>query len=287
MQVFLKRTSWMAAAGLAFYASGAQASQINWEMSVSPLVDTVAMTNVPGTGDGFGNGTTEVASPHFSGLQNGTNGPAGTARFVDSGSTGNNGMYRQTFGGDWSADLRINVEATTAGGGGRSIGIAYADGAGRAIAFTDGTGNGFTFRVVSSGTVNSANVPDNGGSDGFHMIRMVLHDDAGQNTLAVYDLENDTDAGPGYNWNLLLFDNVNMNGATGKPGSLSALAGGIMLNSESNSGTSSSKYLMDWLRVNNNTALTANDPIMVPEPATLAMLILGGVPMLIRRRRAA
>src|SRR5688500_4219660 len=111
MQLFMNR--WVAAAtGLAISAS-VQASQINWEMTVNPLSDTVPMTNVPGTGDGFGNGTTENASPYFAGLQNGTNGPAGTARYVDSGSTGNNGMYRQTFGGSWTADIRINVEATT------------------------------------------------------------------------------------------------------------------------------------------------------------------------------
>lgn len=278
--------SWLVAvAGIAIFVGSATASQINWEMSVDPLSDTVPMTNVPGTGDGFGNGTTDTGSPHYSGLQNGTNGPAGTARYVDSGSTGNNGMYRQTFGGSWTADIRIKVEGTTTGSGGRSIGVAYADGAGRAIAFGTGTGNGFTFKLRHSGDFNSAVVPDNGGADGFHMIRMAFVDDV-NNSISVYDLENDTDAGPGYNWNLLLFDNVNMNGATGKPGSLSALAGGIMLNSESGGITSFSKYLVDWLRVNNNTALTSTDAIMVPEPTTLALLALGALPML-RRRRAA
>jgi hypothetical protein len=292
MQRFIKGCACLSAlAGMAIFTSGARASQINWEMSVSPMADTVPMSNAAGsTGDGFGNGTTDNASPVFAGLQDGTHGaPAGSARFVDDTSSGNNGMYRQTFGGDWSADLRIKVEATTAGSGGRSIGIAYLDGAGRAIAFGTGTGNGFTFKVRSNADIpgDVVGVPDNGGADGFHMIRMVLHDDAVNNTFKLYDLENDLDAGPGVNWNLLLSDSANMNGATGKPTSLGGAAGGIELNSESGGTTTLSQFVLDWLRVNNNTALGATDPIMTPEPATLALLALGGIPMVMRRRRAA
>lgn len=297
MQLFFKRWSWVAAAaGLAAYSSGAMASVIIWNMSVSPAADTVPMT-VVGTGDGFGNGGSDNGSPHFAGVQNGTNGPVGTARYVDSGATGNQGMYRQGFGSAWTADLRISVEvsvapsngsmasfrATTDGGtnfGGRTIGFLDRNTAGLG---PNGGGNGFRLRI-GQGVIgdSEATVPDSSLSTTFHSIRLVF---PGDQTVKLYDLEQDLDAGPGVNYVLLKTFLVG-GGSTGMDSNLTT-GGGLFLNSDANNGTTAGRMSLDWLAVNNNTALGATDVAMVPEPATLAMLVLGCVPMLIRRRRAA
>jgi hypothetical protein len=68
---------------------------------------------------------------------------------------------------------------------------------------------------------------------------------------------------------------------------------GLLIGSMGSSGNASNTNL-DWLHFNKNdidsdSVLTPWDqgPTLVPEPATLAMLLLGCVPMAMRRRRAA
>ncbi len=295
---------WAAAlVSIGVFAAGASAAQINYEMSVSPLSDTVPMTNVTGSaGDGFGNGTTDNASPWFAGLQNGTNGTAGTARFVDSSDTsGNNGMLKQGFAGGYTVDMRIFVELSTTGAGGdpngrTAMAVSEANNHSRAISFLNsndaGLGgpvaapNAFRFRIginVTGTGTEEISVPNNPANPtSFHMVRMVIPNNT---TLKLYDLENDLDPGAGVNWNLL-GTYTGLTGNTGRPSSLnSTTTGGIELNSESGGNTRSSKFSLDWLRINDSAALGATDPIMVPEPATLALMITGLLPLMMRRRR--
>jgi len=66
---------------------------------------------------------------------------------------------------------------------------------------------------------------------------------------------------------------------------------GIVIGSMGSSGNSSNTNV-DWVffnknDVDNDTFVTPWDINPVPEPATLALLVLGGIPMMIRRRNAA
>ncbi len=250
-------------------ASGAV---LTYEMGVAPDAEPVPMTRA---GDGFGSQAAgDFCGPNFAGFVNGFAGCAG--RFVDSGATGTNGYYKDGFAGAWTADLRISVEVSTGGTG--TIGnmnVAQASGnRGRAIAFLNsndaGLGgpvaapNAFRLQIRHSGVIDEVNVPNNpANSTSFHMIRMVVPNN---DHLLVYDLENDTDPGPGVSWALLL-DSAGISGGTGRPSVFAANTGGISLGGiHSSSETTAGRQVYDWVRIHDGAALGATDPIMAGTP---------------------
>jgi len=268
-----------AVVGVGFFACAANAAVVKYQMDVALEAEAVPMTKIA---DGYGDvAAGDFGAPLWAGLQDGTHGTAGTIRFVDSGSNGNDGLVLQGFAGGWTADLSIMVTtATGPGGDGRSIGVATANGAGRAIGLIPGTGDGFQFQVRSNFVMDAVDVPDSPSeTTAFHEIRMVLPNNG---HLLLYDLEDDLDPGPGYDWKLLM-DDPNIGGSTGRPAELNNL-GGIALNSLSGGVTRASNFSLDYMAVETGLALGAHDPKLIPEPATLALVVLGAAPLLRRRR---
>jgi hypothetical protein len=237
----------------------------SFEMSVPPDAEASPMIKI---GDGFGDlAAGDFGAPNFGGLQDGTNGRAGTARFVDSGSHGNDGYYIQGFTGAWIVDMRISAEAEALPVTARCLSIREAAGKGRGVAIEPNTGgDSMVLNFVSgAGIVGTVIVPDNPMStSNFHLIRLSLPNDG---TVLVYDLENPLVP---FGEKTLL-GTVNL-GGTGFAGELTT-GGGFALNSLLNNGTSFSKFSADWVR------------ITIPEPVTLTLLVLGAGPMVIGQRR--
>lgn len=267
MQVFMKRWSWVAAvAGLAMYAGNAQALYVEqYEMNSTPELPAGTLNgnvmSATGAG-GSANGT-------------GTNGPSGfvysggIGTFLDdANSSGNQGMRLNGAGvllgaTGYTADIRIRWLQGTAGNGGqKSMGFAGNTGAGRGLRVDSNN-----LYYVSSGIAATGSGIDM--TTGFKELRIVVQTDGSQ---SVYLL--------GSNTAILT---VTAPGATGVNVAIDT-GPGFFLGSMGGSSTTLSNYELDWVRLAQGTDVLADH---VPEPATLALLALGGIPMMIRRRRAA
>ena len=266
-----RRTGFVVAvAGLAF-SSAAYATLLNYEMNYAPDRPGLLqpMTKIF---DGFGDQTAgDFGNPEWAGLQDGTHGaPAGTARFSDTGKNGNDGYVVGGFLGDFSVDMCVLGELNVAGNGSqKSMSFKLANGNGRGLTIEPQI-----IRLMGSGEINSVAVD----LRYFHKIRLSMPN---TNTLNIYDLDNDTDPGSGVSWAPLA--SWAITGGTGAAGEI--VKGGIGLNSLAGDSTTRSKFLADWVRIDTTVARGPTDPIIpAPEPAMLVLVLLGGLP-LVRRRR--
>jgi hypothetical protein len=247
-------------------------------------------------------GTLKVNNGYYDGpVVTGLNGD-GTATFKDSGATANNAYISPKFAGDYTVDLMIDPVLDAGPGNDAAMGgIGYND------AVTGNKGHGLRFDNGPPGVMNIMTTRGAPGifqvagischGDNFATIRLSVTNDAGTIKVYLFDLENDTDPGPGVNYAPL-----NVNDAGGNPTGDNFFtiidAGGsnppynktpygtgyFTLMSRSKSIVQQGEFNIDYARFKNGTALGATDPAMVPEPVTLMLLVLGMLPMLRRRR---
>jgi hypothetical protein len=255
--------SWIgAAAGLAVGANGAAGLLVIdsveyvelYEMDVSPeLVGGTLYGNVMEHADGSG-----------------TYGPSGfvfadgIATFLDDGnSSGNQGLRLNNAAGalgtnGYVADMRIKWLAGCEGNGAqKSMGFAGNNGDGRGIRIDNGW-----IHYVSSGVVTSAAVDMREWVD----LRVVVEPDGSQ---AVYLWQGEWPIG---NWTKLI--EVIAPGATGVNTAITQ-GPGFFLGSWGGGSTTLCSFQIDYLRVGR----------VVPEPATLVLLVCGAG-LLLRRRRS-
>ena len=121
--------------------------------------------------------------------------------------------------------------------------------------------------VVATATVNLTS---------WHIIRLAV---PGNATCLVYDLGTNPGASvPVGGWPLLA--TAGLGGSGANVGAQAAQN----FNSSSPANTTNSQWDADWIRADDSHALGAYDAILTPEPATVVLLLLGGLP-LVRRRR--
>jgi hypothetical protein len=193
-----------------------------------------------------------------------------SARFVDTAALQNNhAFYLRGLGlpagvSGFTVDMRVWGEELTAGNEGRhSMGICNNLWQGRQVRIEPGPAgndNGLTITFVSTVITDGPFIIPNSAANAsrFHMIRWVVYNDIKK--IQLYDLENDQDAGPGLNW-FLAATITNLGDTNGVPGAREE-HGGICLNSNSGSGTTNSRFSVDWLRILPNVTLGPTDPII-------------------------
>jgi len=146
----------------------------------------------------------------------------------------------------------------------------------RSMSVYDGA-NGRGIRIEKSGLT----LVDGGGGDkgkaavdisAYHMIRVAV---SGGNAN-IYDLESTPGA-----WTLLVGPIAL--GGSGFASETQVAEGGISVNSLGGGSTSNSDFELDWLRLDVGTDRGATGAI-IPEPAALALMLVGGLPLLRRRR---
>jgi len=285
-----------------WWASGALATVYQYEMNQEPSY-IFAGGGHPMTraGGGFGKGspgppaTYDYAANEYCGLQNGTNGPAGSARFSDTGyDTGGNGYKLLGLGGTdggFTVDMRVKGEEVVEGLA--ASGTGYTQNRGRSMVVAQQTLNG-TFREAagiqvepgttggnslhldfskgSSGVYDSVDLDKTSDTEVFRMVRLSLPNNG---TVKVYDLEHQT----ADSWNLLKTVAL-------KDFTTTDAAGFVYLNSIDNATTGNSKWLADWVRIDTEHALGGTDPIMpMPEPAMLVGFLALGLLLTLRRRQ--
>jgi len=242
----------VALAAVGFFACGANAAVMGWDFDADPDTGPNPMTRV---GTGYGTGTGLVGD--------------GTAIFWDSLSVGgNNGFIIGGWTGGYTFDIRVKVlESVTNSTSAKSLSFKqYAqDGTlvdqGRGVALDTNA-----IRLTGNGTVRTygADLTD------FRWIRLSVPND-GNVYPYLWDASTST-------WIDLGFQGLGQSG----PGA-EIVRAGIALGSLSGSGTTTGKFVIDTAGVDSSVARGAvGAPI--PEPATLALLALGAIPMLRRRR---
>jgi hypothetical protein len=273
MQVSMKRWSWVAAvAGLAMQANSAKAVFYTeqYEMNASP-------TTLAGTANG---NTLSIADP----TGNGTYGPegwvysGGIGTFLDdSNSSGNQGL---AVTGTWmngsvsyTADYKIQVLGNQAGSGGKKSLSFWTGGVGRGLQLNTNT----AVFVSGSGTTGTSWGLDL--SSLYRDVRVIV--DGTAFTATMYWDENDNDINDGD------YTHANVTTGLGGSGFWGGTTVGFALGSTGGSSTTFSNYNMDYFRVFSGGTNPNAIYEVVPEPATLALLALGAVPMMMRRRRAA
>jgi hypothetical protein len=274
-----KKSSWVlwavALVSIGLFAGGARANFYDeqYEMTASP--DTLA-----GTVNGHilsvagGTGTYGPSGSTFSG---------GIMTFLDDGaSSGNQGYFLPPSdtlligSANYLCDFRIRVLQQNLPYPGGSKIMSFKSGNGRGlhmdkdgVQFVNGSGGvgtatGFDFnssfvecRVIINGTLNTADLYVN--TTGFV----------------------NTPASVGNYVNLA---STSM-GGSGFAGELGGI--GFALGSLSGSGTTQANFDLDWFRVESGTSDVNSiwETAPVPEPSALALLVLGGVAMVMRRRR--
>jgi len=254
---------------LAMQAVGVQAAVYQYEMGLEPSdpwYSANGSASMHKENGGFGNGdivakTIDYAAPRYAGFHTGCRGPAGTARVVDSSGEpnsgslgGNDGYYNAVaFTGPFTVDLRVFPEQSLAGGNPQSLSIRAANGNMRGLAINPGTTGGNSLRLNFINGTNMVgsyvDIPDNPNGDhsqadgrGFHTIRLVVGKDGGNN-VDVFDLEdpNRTDT-PLYSQSL------------GGSGTWLPYAG-FGIGTLNGSNTASARYLLDFVRIDDGTAL--------------------------------
>jgi MYXO-CTERM domain-containing protein len=247
--------------GVGFFACGASAAVVGWDFTVQPSLEATPMIPYSSDVQGLSNG---VYTPYGgtiagTGLQG-----DGTAIFADAPTeSANSGFVLGGFGPGFTLDVRVKVLENVTQGGGKSMSI------------LDSTGNGRGIKLRTDGLelVNGSGVVRGYGYDGsqWQILRFSLSGngtvdpylwDAGSSTFIA--LGNQGLGGSGFN-------------VQGQP------AGAIGIGSLAGSSTQSGKFLIDWAYVDTNVARGGTPPPM-PEPGTLALLALGALPLLRRRR---
>jgi hypothetical protein len=244
------------------FACGASAAMVpGWsyteiyEMDVSPELAT-------GTATGH-------TLTHADGT--GTNGPSGFAFnagygvFLDDSNSSSNQGLLMNDAGSWlghngyTADIRIKVLMDTMGNGGeKSMGFAGEPDNGRGLLLDPG-GMGY----VSNGLLTSNGIDL---SSDYVQLRIVVQPDGSQSVYRYLD------TAP--------IITVTAPGGTGINGAVTA-GPGFFLGSWAGSSTTQCNFSIDYLRVGLGTDVMRD---FTPEPATLALLALGVIPMLRRRR---
>jgi hypothetical protein len=273
MEMQTRKSSWVVwTVALVLYTSTANAALIYteaYEMNSSP-------TALAGTT--FGN-VLFIADP----TGNGTFGPegwvysAGIGEFLDdANSSGNQGLAVGTTAqaawlqgsSNYSADMRIQVLADQQGSAGR-----------KSMSFWSGNGRGLQIDTGGATFVNGSGPSAPGGGHNFGVFdtyRVIIN--GATNTADLY-YSLDGDVNNGNNDNVLLTTT-----AMGGSGFWGGSTVGFALGSTAGSSTTLSHYYMDYFRVYSG-GTNPNAVYSVPEPAMLAMLVLGSVPMVMRRRR--
>ena len=271
------------------FATVANADILSYEMDKS--LDDASYASDPFQwvkhGDGYGDLVAGDFNPPedagYNKIGQGNDPTAVSSRFSDTGSYGNDdwgisGFAQSPGSTGWTVDMRAWGEENTEGATARrSGGMSNASNAGRRIRIEPRNAANDSLRIVfvSAGPVATFYIdptPDATNPTLFHMIRFVLPNDG--SGIYLYDLER-WDAATGW---LLVGVCTDIGGTHSAPG-----AGGLTLNAASGGQVTNSKFSADWVRIDTENALGAMDPIL-PEPVTLALLGLGALPMLRRRR---
>jgi len=264
----------VALVNIGLFAGGARATFYSeqYEMTASP--DTVA-----GTVNGF---TLNVAAG------NGDNGPSGSTfsggimTFLDNGnSSGDQGFFLPSsstllIGSTaYLADFRIRVLQDNLPASTGKIMSFKSNGNGRGL-HMDTSGVQF---VNGSGGVGSASGYDF--TTSFVECRVIV-DGSGANTVSLYVSTTGSVNTPTSNYQLLAQTTM---GGSGYAPELGAI--GFALGSTAGSSTTLANFQLDWFRVESGTTTLNSvwETAPVPEPGTLALLALGGVLLVVRRRR--
>jgi len=241
------------------FASGANATIITYEMDVMPDADATPMTiGAAGGGDG---GTGLIGD--------------GTARFTDLTDSGNKGYYLTGLGTSHTVDLRVKSNvATLTGSNPRSMSV-----------FNGANGRGVRLETGGINFINGGNASSGSAAvdlSAYHQLRIVVSP-AGAEVYDLGTVENATV--PVGGWTPLI-TGITLGGSGYSPEvDADNGTGGTCINSLGGGSTTNNDIEVAWFRINTDTALGAMDPIIIPEPAALALLGLSGLPMLWRRRR--
>ncbi len=237
---------------LAVNAPSARAAVQTYEMTVAPDAESPAMTKVE---DGFGDSAAgDLGPPLNAGLQG-----DGAARFVDTGDNGFDGYYINGIGSTYTIDMKVKANQTVLPSSGNDV---------RSMGFHDGGTDGADQRGLriepGALTLVNGSGPVSGGTASVdlttcHRIRIVI--DAGQ--VTIYDLENDLDAGAGFNW-AVLAGPVSLGGSGAGFGVAGAdtTGGAVHINSFASTTTTRSDFNLDWLRIDTNTNRGATTDII-------------------------
>ena len=274
-----------AAAAVSLFASGALADVLCYEMSVGPDSSNAYGANAwTKIADGFADTEfNDSNAPEWAGLQNGTHGPAGSGRFSDTSDLNdpnnpkvgrNNGFRSPPWTGTetehgLTVDMRVRAEVKAWPQNGRNMAImsgvwgACALQVGRLS--NDDVDNSIRLRFIHSNSVDYTLDVDatSEAPDSFRMIRFSLPSDVEQPDstyyLYVYDLETQTTPG---SWDLLYRGRL-YGGGMGFP-SVGKGQVGLGDNASGGTGVNTSRYLVDWIRIDNRVARGATDPIIPP-----------------------
>jgi hypothetical protein len=245
------------------------------------------MTNDPTTVGGTLNGNILYV---ITGAGSGTNGATGftysggIATFLDdSNSSGNQGIYSGDNtqsawlqgSSNYTFDMKMQMLGTSTGGNGGQKDMSFWSSNGRGLRF-DVNGN---TNFVSSGPIAPTGSHANTAYDTYRVIVDAGGSIGPVNTIYIY-YSSDGDVNNGNADNVLLTSTT-----MGGSGWFGGSTVGFALGSTGGSSTTNANYNLDWVRVVSGS--TGVDAVYTPDPASLALLALGAIPMMIRRRRAA